>query len=65
MHKRGWYPADGRPPLRLLDCNGAPVLGLTQCRRARGIRYQMFEPSYQLYFDPLIAVVRAAIDWMA
>ena len=61
----GGILADGRPPLRLLDCNGAPVLGLTQCRRACGIRYQMFEPSYQLYFGPLIAVVRAAIDWMA
>jgi len=32
---------------------------------ACGIRYQMFEPYHQFYFGPLIAAVRAAIDWMA
>jgi hypothetical protein len=40
-------------------------MGAEERLRTCGIRYQMFEPSYQLYFGPLIAVVRAAIDWMA
>jgi len=56
-------PGSGECTITRLQWRSVPSANSVQ--PACGVRYQMFEPCHQFYFGPLIAAVRAAIDWMA